>query len=363
MSKIIITADVHFGVPGRLQDSLLAVKTIREYAKRADIDTVIILGDLYHDRRSLEIDVIHHTSEFFEDTKNNYDQNWVAFPGNHDMFLRHSWEINSLTQLRTNLTVIDDIKQLLIDDRRFWVVPFITYEKAYMSVLYKIKEQIQPDDILLTHIGIRGAAYNTCFLLKDWGIVQFNDFDFSRIYAGHFHNKQQIGEDIWYPGSPIPFKFDEGDTAHGFYVYDLEEDSHRFINIWKACEKFFPDIIPPPQFLTILDDNLNSQNKIDINNNIVRVALQRDYTSDEKSSIRELLTDLGARSVRWWDIVKKIDEKMELKAPAEYKDLFKSFYSADNSPKKKDLDKSILFQAHSEVVIEGDQLYSVEEIE
>ncbi len=359
MSKIIIAADIHFGIPGRLDDLLWSCKVMRKYADIASIDTIIILGDLFHSRKSIEWDILHHVSEFFIQTKNNYNQNWIIFPGNHDMFLKHSWDITSLTSLRECTTIIGDVKLLEIDDARFWILPFIMYERAYINVVKRIEEQATEDDHLLTHIGINGAMYNTCFLHKDWNVINFEETSFKRIYAGHFHNKQQIGENIWYPGSPIPFKFDEGDIPHGFYVYDLEEQSHKFINIWKAGQKFYPDSVPPPQFCTILDESLNSITEDDVKNNIIRVALQKEHTIDEKNEIKKLLLEFGAKIVRWWDISEKLnkDEEAETIVP-ENKDLFHAFFESD---KKTDgLNKEIMYKTHDEVINEGDRAYTIE---
>ena len=222
MSKIAITADIHFGVPGRLADTIWGCKVLREYCRAAEIDTVVVLGDLFHDRRALDIETLSHVALFFEETSESpYDQRWIVFPGNHDMFLRHSWQINSLQILRRHLTVIEDLKILQLDDVRFWVLPFITHEKSYKRVLSRIYKQARPEDYLLTHIGVCNAVMNTCFLLQNWSVITFQDAPFKGVYAGHFHNKQQIGDNVWYPGSLIPFKFDEGDVAHGFYCLEL----------------------------------------------------------------------------------------------------------------------------------------------
>lgn len=361
MSKVAIAADFHFGVPGRLGDIMWAAKTMREYCKIAQIDTVIILGDLFHDRRSIEIDVLSSVAKFFEDTKVKYNQNWIVFPGNHDMFLRHSWDVNSLTILRKHLTIIEDVKIITVDDARFWVVPFITYERPFMKVLKKIESQYQDDDILLTHVGVRGATLNTCFLLKDWSVITFEHSKFRKVYTGHFHSKQQVGDNVWYPGSPIPFKFDEGDVAHGFYVYDLNEKDHKFINIWKAGEKFFPDVVAPPQFYTITDDVINQITSTDINNGIVRVALQRDYTVDERRQIKEHLSQLGARTVRWMDLTKKM-ERQEVITAAPSRNLFQSWVELDKNGTK-GLDNKILHKVNDEIIHEGDEKYSVEESE
>ncbi len=215
MSKIAITADIHFGVQGRTTDILWACKVLREYCKIFNISTVIILGDLYHNRSSIDIDIMCVTANFFEECAEKYDQKWIVFPGNHDMYLRHSWEVTSLVPLRKHLTVIEDVKLLTLDDKRFWILPFIQHERSYMKVLKAIEQQYEKGDILLTHIGVRGAILNTCFLLKDWSHVEFEHSKFERVYTGHFHSSQNVNEKVWYPGSLIPFKFDEGDVPHG----------------------------------------------------------------------------------------------------------------------------------------------------
>lgn len=367
MTKICITADIHFGVPGRTDDILWACKVIREYCKSFDIDVVLVLGDLYHNRQSIEIDVNAKVCQFFEQTKEQYGQQWVVFPGNHDMFLRHSWEINSLSPLRKHLQVIEDICLIEIQGTRFWIVPFITYEKTYMKVIQTIIDHPQfraGQDNLLTHIGVRSATLNTCFLIKDWSIVTFEGMPFHRVYTGHFHSKQQIGENVWYPGSPIPFKFDEGDVAHGFYVLDTQNDSHKFINIWKAGDKFFPGIDQPPQFSTILDTDLNNLTAEQIKNSIVRIALQREYTTNEKNQIKLQITALGAKNVRWMDLYNKqikvetVDENRSVLNT----DMFEEWVK-DDQDNIKELDIKILNRCNQEVVHEGDELYAMEATE
>lgn len=362
MSKVVFAADIHFGVQGRLDDIVFACRAIREYCYKHKIDTVVVLGDLFHDRRHLEIDVLVAASRFFEEAADEYDQQWITFPGNHDMFLRHSWDINSLVPLKKHITVIDDVKLLQLDDRRFWVLPFIQFEKAYMKVAYKFKRRLQDGDKLLTHVGVRGATLNTCFLLKDWSIVNFEHIPFERIYTGHFHSNQKVGENIYYPGSPIPFKFDEGDIPHGFYVYDTETDEHEFVDIWDVARDLFPDEVAPPQFCTIADCQLDKLTEQDVSNNMVRIALSREYTTNERSTIKKKLRDMGARTVRWLNLARKLEDK-EIRLPAyvENRDLFRSWIEADKATK--DLDKRLLVQLHDEVIAEGDELYAMEEAE
>ncbi len=365
MSKVALLADIHLGVSGRRQDINWALRVVREYCKAADINVVIILGDLWHNREALGVDILQDVVDFFM-AASALGQRWIAFPGNHDMFLRNSWDINSLRPLRNYLTVIDDVKLLLLDERRFWVLPFITYEKSYMKVVRRISARTEPGDVLLTHVGVKGATLNSCFLLKDWSTVSFEYAKFKAVYTGHFHLKQQLGAEntppVYYPGSLIPFKFDEGDHPHGFYVYDLKTEEHKFVNIWKAGQRFLPGEVPPPQFHTFLDELLPNKTEVDVKGNIVRVALQREYTKDEIKEMKERLLGLGALAVRWWNMAQKLHKTVPLVTAEPSRNLFKAWLALDIKGAQ-GLDPVLLDRTHVDVTREGDELYTIEETE
>lgn len=360
MSKFIILADVHLGVQGRLQDTLWALRVTREYAKRNSIKYVYVAGDLFHDRKSLDIDVLNAGYCFFKETRQEYDQEWVTSPGNHDMFLKHSWDVNSLIPMSDHLTVINDVKILKFDDVRFWVVPFIYFERAYMRVIDKISEQCQPGDNLLTHVGVRGAELNSCFLLKDWSIVDFENTPFERVYTGHFHTHQKVGKKVWYPGSLIPFKFDEGDVDHGFLVYDTEKRDHVFKNIWDLGAKYFPTESAPPQYHTFLDEFLLDKEPDDVKNCVVRIMATRDHTADEKSQTKNRLMSMGARSVRWMKFKEKaITPKADIRIGIG--DMFKDWLDTDKTNiESQKLDIGLLRRLNVEIMTEGDEQYVIE---
>lgn len=356
MSQIAILADTHFGVHGRLQDILWALRVVRECCKAAKIQTIIILGDLCHDRRHLEIDVLNAMCDFFEESSTKYGQLWITFPGNHDMFLKHSWKINSLAPLRKFLRIIDQVSILRIEDVPFYVVPFITYEKVYMRVINDLIKKGDAD-LLLTHIGVNGANLNTCFTLKEWSIVEFPPA-FKRVYTGHFHSNQEINN-VKYPGSLIPFKFDEGDIPHGFYVLDLKTLEDKFINIWKAGEKFLPGETPPPQFHTVLDEQITNLTSNDVKNNILRISLQKEHTDNEKQEIKKYLMAMGARSIRWMNLYKQ-ESVGQAQIIVQRKPLFEQWIEQDKNGIK-DLDINILRQFNEEIVHDGDEMYNADE--
>lgn len=296
--KIIVTADIHNGYPGRLDDTIWAMNKISRYAEENDINNVIVLGDMFHNREHISIDVLNAVTDFLDNKPE--EQEWIMFPGNHDMFMKTSWDINSIKPLSRYAKVINKPAKFAIGERTFWVLPFMHFEDEYMEVMRSINEKCDEGDVLLTHVGVNNAVNNSCFLLKYWSKVNFSDTNFGLILSGHFHNYQVIDDKICYPGSPIPFKFDEGMVDHGFLVIDVDELFVEFVNIRDGEDGTVPD------FVTCLDEDVDS---VDVTGNRVRVNLNREYSEDELRDLRNTLIDKGALSVQW--MKKSIEDNSE----------------------------------------------------
>lgn len=362
MSKILLMADIHLGVTNRLKDILWSLNVTYQYCIKNDIDTIIILGDLFHDRESINIDVLCEAFKFFRKAK-DAGQQWIAFPGNHDMFLKHSWEYTSLQPISDLITIISDVKILDLDGSRFWILPFIFSESAYMRVVNKINEHYEEGDVLLTHIGVKTAILNICFLLQDWSMVDLSKTKFDQIFSGHFHTSQQVKDNLWYVGSPIPFKFDEGDHEHGFIEYDLSTREHCFIDIWKAAKKLDVDGTPPPQYHTFHDELLDEKTEGEVFNNMIRVALTREYAPQEKEDIRKRFMDWGARRITFFDLI--VDETSIISGkndPSTYTvpadRLFLKWLRVESeNDNLKNFNEDLLKKLNNEIMSEGDEAY------
>jgi len=353
--KIAITADVHIGIPGKLQDIMWGLRKIRQHCIDNNIKHIMILGDLLHDREQVRIEDLNFLVDFLIETDAKYGISVITFPGNHDMYLKNSWKINGLRPLSRYLNSYHDISTLTLDGIRFWILPFIHYESDYMAALDDIHKQHKDGDVLLTHIGVKSSTLNACFLLKSWSVVEFSESPFDRIYTGHFHIPQQVGQNVWYPGSPVPFRFDEGDCDHGFIVFDTTMRDHEFVNLWGDGDK-----TAPPQFVTINDSKLKNTHKADIDNNVVRIALSKEYTHNQLSEIRKTLQNLGAKDVRWMHLASKEEKEVIIAAKdaaANADELFKRFVEADKDGIK-GLNATLLSKLNSTIVADGDRQYS-----
>ena len=350
--KLLISCDIHCGVPGRLKDNIWSINTINQYALNNNIKDVIILGDLFHDRVNLNIQVLNNVYDQLKKCKESGIK-WSAFPGNHDQYMKNSWENNSLHPLEELIDLTEEVGIKTFDGRRFWIVPFIYYEKDYMDVIEKLNSKVSEEDILLTHIGIKGASLNECFLLKNWSIIDLENTKFKKIISGHFHCHQTVGK-VCYPGSPIPFRYDEGVVDHGFLVLDTDTAEVEFVNI-----REIPSDYLPPDFITILDTDIKEHVEMYKNNN-VRLVITENHTANEILQIKNEIRKNGAISVSQMMTKKEICNVKEISGqPNTPESFFKEFTIAD----KPDLDLELLYKLHDIVKKEADQRHVIEEVD
>jgi len=356
MPKIIVTADVHCGVPKKLHYSIWALSIMKQYAIDNDIKNVLILGDLFHDRVNLNIEVINATYDFFESAK---EVTWWSFPGNHDMYLKNSWDVNSLRPLDKLVNVITEVSYINIDGGNFWVIPFVYKEDEFMETVKSIEKKHKKGDVLLTHVGVHNAKLNECFLIKNWSMVDFSSSKFDRVLTGHFHCHQKVGDNVWYPGSPVAFRFDEGFVPHGFLVYDTDSRVVEFVEI-TGCSSKKVEIEQPPSYLTINDDDLKGKNKSHFNKNHVRIVLSRDYTRDEFVKLEKSIKDKGARSVSWYKPKEKqIEVDAAKKSEIDMKDPSRVLKLWLDKDKPKDISEVLIMKINDEIIQEAEERISV----
>lgn len=348
--RILITADIHNGYPGRIDDTVWAMRRMHEYAVENGIPKIIVLGDLFHNREYINIDVLNKVFDFFEESSREIE--WIVFPGNHDMFMKTSWKINSIRPLNSYIRTINNVSTFTLDDRRFIVVPFIHYEHQYMNTMKYLEDKYDEDDVILTHIGINNAVNNSCFLIKLWSQVNFTNSKFNLVFSGHFHNHQIIDNKVCYPGSPIPFKFEEGMVPHGFIDFDTNDLLVNFIDLKDISDTY------PSDFITIEDDyykNLSEEEKRQIcKNNKVRVVLCKEYSKNELDSIRNDMADHGSESVSWMKLKNDDSEGGEIGTVMMGSDVFESWLSHTDTSK---YDVDMLRDIQESVAKEAEDLY------
>lgn len=350
--RVLITADIHCGYPNRLKDNIWSMVAMSQYAAKNGIEKIICLGDLFHNRDHLTIDVLNAVHLFFKSAK----QEWIVFPGNHDMFMKTSWKINSIRPLEKYATTYNQISSFDLDGRNFVVVPFIHYESEYMDTIREVENKYSKESVLLTHIGVNNAVNNSCFLLKNWSSVNLSDSKFDLVLSGHFHNHQIIDNKIHYPGSPIPFKFDEGMVPHGFLDLDTDTLNVDFVDLREVRKDC------PHDFITITDDLIDEANDANApllnGNHKVRVVLSREYSQSELENLRSYILAEGAQSVSWMKLkseecVYQVSEPEDINTNST--SLFLKWLETQNHSK---YDKDLLLNLYNNISEEAEDIYN-----
>jgi hypothetical protein len=213
------------------------------------------------------------------------------------------------------------------------------------------------DDIILTHCGVKDASLNECFLLKHWSVVDFTDVPHN-VFTGHFHCHQQVGENLWYPGSPLAFNFTEGLVDHGFIVYDTDTGKHEFVSLQGSeteDRSLFPESGRPAKFITITDDMLKDPS-LDLSGNNIRIAIARDYSKEEISDIRNTLMGKGAKNVTLMRLkeqeIELTDEERHGLSVGRPDELLRLWLEKDHPDH---ISKDLLFSLNKGIIEEGNE--------
>ena len=199
--KAIIVGDLHIGVKNKTEFIDYQIKNLNliiDYAIKSDINNIIFLGDIFHTRQSIDINILHKVLECFDRLEQS-DLKIYILAGNHDVYFKTDNEINSLSTIlkKYSFNVIDIFsKEITIDDEKCLFVPWIN-KQNFAVCINDIKDTSAK--FCLGHFAI-----NDFYLVR--GVKEKNGFSqsvfkkFNKTFSGHFHLKGDENN-ICYVGS------------------------------------------------------------------------------------------------------------------------------------------------------------------
>jgi Straboviridae/Ackermannviridae/Kyanoviridae exonuclease subunit 1 len=311
--NIALITDLHFGL--KIKSIGLLINYQLEYLKNNfipylienKIDTIIIPGDISHNRKYFQTDVYHYIQKDFFDILENKKINVVIIPGNHDNFYTTNSDIHtgSFFSKYNNITVIN--KPTVYEyngNKKILLTPWLsnTEEK---EEFYK---QLNNIDIIIGHFEFNG------FEIVPGSVMVHGDNSnkikdkAQLIISGHYHNKSQK-DNIMYLGTPYQMSWNEYGYDKGFYILDTEQVKLDFIknnnnlyykifykddltidiNIYKdkICKVYINEEIKDKHkydtFITNLEEQCSSYNVIDNTENKIEIDMKdiNDKTEEE----------------------------------------------------------------------------------
>lgn len=208
----LLVGDPHAQVSD-LEEMNLLMDFIEQKAKREDVDSVIFLGDLFHNHNLLRLEVI----DFWQTRLKKLSEikPVIALVGNHDTRgnIEQEWTLNSLTTIKNinNVTVVS-IPQI-IDGWAY--IPYTQNNDLFVSTAKELNEKSK---MLVCHQTFDGSVFDNGMYAPD-GIDPTLLNGFETIISGHIH-KHQAFSNVVYVGTPRWMGIADANENKGIWLTD-----------------------------------------------------------------------------------------------------------------------------------------------
>ena len=273
MPKALIFTDLHIHAhkqkTDRLQDCLKVLDWCFEQAIVQECQYVLFLGDLFHERSKIDVLNYLRTFEIFSKYENHPIETYLLV-GNHDMYHREHWDVNSIKPLSAfkNVHIVEKPSTLPIGNIS---IDFLPYTERPIEALKELKEGRKKKDLrlLLGHLAVHGAVLNMLYGTTADVVVEydtgmaivdpaiFDDWDMTLL--GHYHGAQKLNKTVEYLGSPLQLSFGEAFQDKHILVLDLDTLEKTYIT----------NDFSPKHYVLGVDDLPN----YDLENSFLRVVV------------------------------------------------------------------------------------------
>lgn len=313
MAKALLFTDSHIhdhkSKVERLIDCLEVLKWVFDVADQQGAEYVFFLGDLLQERAKIDLLSYMVTCEVFMERMISQKAKYKVYllVGNHDMYHKHKWKVNSIKPLTAipNVFIVDSPQSLQVGNTQ---IDWLPHTENPGGELAKFTKHNGPQ-VLLSHIAVQGAALNTFYGIKSDVIVEhdsemqpvdgtsFGTWD--AVFLGHYHGAQQINDRVEYIGSPLQLSF--GEAFQQKHIVLLDTDT--------LAKEYIVNTFSPKHYIITPDDIDNDT--YDLNGQFVRVVVDPTISKVD-------LVDIGKRANAKWKTA-SFDIKMKDRKPEEDK--------------------------------------------
>lgn len=297
--NVIFISDIHFGVNSSSEEWQDNISNYFEnwfipYVKRQKETTpdvvIICLGDVFHDRKSIDIDVNNLCIDTFEILASIVP--CFIINGNHDLSKKTNKGNSSLRSLSNieNVTVIKDPTMIhFIDGRKIIskmiAIPYLGDCNDENNELSKYASTAK---YALMHTDISNMKFDNGMTIV--GAVDAERFR-GKVISGHIHKRQET-QKVLYVGSPYHLSRSDIGNKKGIYKLNLDTDAFEF------TENDYSPIFNKINIKRFMSLN-QQQRDIELKNNYIDIIIDENEIDEYKmSDVYDILNKTKAKKIQ-----------------------------------------------------------------
>lgn len=303
---IIMLGDIHFGVRN---NSIEWIENIKNYFYNFFIPylkkfnnkrvALIINGDVFDNRQSLEINVLTTVLEIFNSILGiNKEMIIYIVTGNHDSYRKRENDI-------TSLAIFEHFDRIVVIQKPTYATMFNGTKLLFVPWCGDMEQQNEvvnnnDADFIFMHNDIKSGYYdNNRPILNGVSVTTINN---KKIYSGHIH-KRYDSEKFTYIGSPYHLKRSDIGNTKGVYSLIYNKDNNKWEEVFTYND--YSPIFIKVKIEDILEKNIEELKSI-FYNNYVDIVIKKNvckYLNKQK-----LLDTLSCLKYKKISIIVENDE-------------------------------------------------------
>jgi DNA repair exonuclease SbcCD nuclease subunit len=299
-SKIAMIADMHFNIFQKNNKFFYHMEAMMQnfmdICIKEQVDAIFILGDIFDTKNTVNTDGLIKVNNMFNAMSRICPV--VLLPGNHDLAYFNQSEINLPANYRyyENIIVVDTPMEYKTKDYHFIFLPFYNDISDKLKGIMKLCDFEKRKVNLFSHFGV------TTFKVHEYAGGSINDAPvsntslkkFNKVYLGHYHGYQS-NKNITYVSSPLQSKHGDELSSHGFVIYDMATNTHKFI-----------DNEITPKFITYELNKTNAMEMLTLENHYIRIRVTKKVSKELLVTLRQKLMEKNFEVKIIMDLVDQI---------------------------------------------------------
>jgi DNA repair exonuclease SbcCD nuclease subunit len=229
--RVFLISDTHLGVRSNSKEwcdiiedyfQKFLIPLLKKESQPGDV--LVHCGDVFDSRQSLNLYVLNLSISIFEEVSKILPVYMLV--GNHDIFMKHTNDINSLKVFRNlkNVRVFEKPEKIQLGKKQAFFLPWVEDHKELQDLIRQ-----NSADLLFCHADVSGFSFNK-FTKIESGPELSSFSGYHRVYSGHIHYAQKRGN-IRMLGSPYELTRSDSGNTKSVWLYDLEKDEEtEYVN-------------------------------------------------------------------------------------------------------------------------------------